>query len=196
MNRFVLDALPETLSVDGRALSIDTDFRTWIRFEQMLKENVPDAWKVDVAVYMCFGKSAEIVNLAEAMNQIYLFYCIGRDERKPKTTKNTRKRDLRPKRIYDYEYDMPLIYGAFLSQYHVNLQSISQLHWWEFKAMFNSLADDQEIKKVMGYRAVDLGKIKNKAEHKRYAELQEYWRLPDGVDEKSKIEKAGSIFAF
>ena len=145
---------------------------------------------------MCYGRDAEIGNIDEAMNQIYLFYCCGREENKRKPSRRRDKPAHQPKRIYDYEYDMQLIFGAFLSQFNINLQSIERLHWWEFRAMFNSINDEQEIKKVMGYRAIDLAKIKNKAEHKRYAELQAYWRLPDGMDEQSKIQKAGSIFAF
>ncbi|WP_242840658.1 Gp15 family bacteriophage protein [Clostridium hydrogeniformans] len=45
-----------------------------------------------------------------------------------------------------------------LDQYGADLQNVEYLHWWKFKA----LKEDNEIFKIMGYRYMDLGKIKDK----------------------------------
>ncbi|MEG0309200.1 MAG: Gp15 family bacteriophage protein [Clostridium sp.] len=58
--------------------------------------------------------------------------------------------------IYSFEYDDDYLYSAFLDQYGVDLQDVEYLHWWKFKSMFKALKEDNEIVKIMGYRAITI----------------------------------------
>ena len=98
------------------------------------------------------------------------------------------------KQIYSYEFDDELIYSAFRDQYRINLQTIPYLHWWEFKAMFSGLKEDNLIVKIMGYRAMDLSKIKDKEEKKYYKKLKKLYALPDMRTEEQKEADFGKAF--
>lgn len=201
MTRLVFDALPTTLTVDGRAFPIDTDFRSWMDYEALLREKAPDQWKVDAAINMCF-MGEQIKDQTTAVKQLFWFYSCGEDLdeviKKAKTAQARRKKNEKRissvPRIYDYQVDIRMIYAAFLAQYGLNLQSAA-LHWWEFRALFECLTDDHLIVKVMGYRSLNIAEIKNTKERRRYAKLQMQYRLPGELDEKKKIARAGSIFA-
>ena len=76
----------------------------------------------------------------------------------------------------------------------MDLQDTEYLHWWKFIALFGGLSEQAEIVKVMGYRATDLSKIKNKNERNRIARLKAIYSLPDLLSREEKIARAGAIF--
>ena len=73
-----------------------------------------------------------------------------------------------------------------MQQYKIDLNSIEYMHWWKFKALFEGLTENTQIVKIMGYRAMDLSKIKDKEEKKRYKKLQREYALPDDRTEEEK----------
>ena len=119
------------------------------------------------------------------MDGILWFYRCGEDikEKTDKKSKSTNK-----KQIYSYEYDAKYIYSAFLDQYGIDLNEIDYLHWFKFKALFEGLKSDNKICEIMSYRSIDLSKIKNKEEKKKYKQLQRQWALPDNrtIEEKEQ----------
>ena len=94
----------------------------------------------------------------------------------------------RKKQIFSFEYDAKYIYSAFLDQYGIDLNEIDQLHWFKFKSLFEGLKSDNKICEIMSYRAIDLSKIKDKEEKKKYKQLQRQWALPDNrtIEEKEQ----------
>ena len=52
--------------------------------------------------------------------------------------------------------------------------------------MFEGLKAENKICEIMGYRAVDISKIKDKEEKKRYKKLQREYALPDDRTEEEK----------
>ena len=60
--------------------------------------------------------------------------------------------------IYSFEHDAPYIYAAFLEQYGIDLTQENNLHWWRFKAMFDSLSEKTQFVKIMGYRSMTITK--------------------------------------
>ena len=49
--------------------------------------------------------------------------------------------------------------------------------------MFKSLKGDNEIVKIMGYRSVDLSKIKDKEQKLYYKKMKELYKIPILKDE-------------
>ena len=94
----------------------------------------------------------------------------------------------RNKRLYDYEYDSNYIYAAFLAQYGIDLIDIEYLHWFKFKALFTSLSEECEFMKIVGYRAMDLSKIKDVKQRQEYKEKQDFYRLPSKKRKKEDDE--------
>ena len=81
-----------------------------------------------------------------------------------------------------------MIFSAFWHDYKIDLNEIDYLHWFKFKALFEGLDDKNRFCEIMGYRAIDLNKIKDKEQKKRYRKLQRQYALPDNrtVEEKEQ----------
>lgn len=189
----LLDDLPETALVEGKSFFIDSDFRTCIILEKILSSDMPAKEKVEEAVSLFFTDEVPR-NLEEAIDAILYLYRCGEE---PKTAQKRKKNgnvELKPKMIYNYEYDAPYIFGAFMSQYHIDLNEIEYMHWWKFQALFRSLEDHNKIVEIMGYRAVDLGKIENKKERERIARMKSIYALPQSYTFEDKVAMAGAAF--
>ncbi len=189
----ILDTLPETVTVDGRDFFVDTDFRTFIIFEKML--NSPELSNKDkvLGIIDLFYTEGKPRNPKAAVDAILELYRCGMED-KPLPRRMNGNVELKSPQIYDFEYDAPYIYGAFLSQYGIDLNDIEYLHWWKFQAMFKSLEESCKIVEIMGYRATDLGAIKNQHERDRIARLQRIYALPDNRSTEDKVAMAGAAF--
>lgn len=184
MINLLLDNIDEI--VENRIkIDFDTNFRIGIAFEIMM-QNLKYSMQAKTyqALKLFYPRMSEIKDTKKAIDDIIWFYSCGRSEEK--TSRKSKKS--KNKQIYSYEFDNDLIYSAFKNQYNVDLEEIEYLHWWKFRAMFNGLKSDNRIVEIMGYRAMDLSKIKDKDMKKHYKQLQEENKLPDMRSEEEKEE--------
>lgn len=193
----LIDPLPLAVPVNGRDLPIESDFRTAILFEQLIQSReVPEEEKIAYAVNLFFpGRfPSSALEQLQAVDGMLWFYSCGDDQKTDQKDKPASDKSRIARRIYDYDVDAPLIYAAFLAQYRIDLQDIEYLHWWKFIAMFRGLAQHHKIVEIMGYRSMNIAKIKNKAEREHYAALQAKYALPDNRSAEEKAAAAGAIF--
>jgi hypothetical protein len=184
----LIDILPNEVNVEGENYEINSDFRTSILFELLMQDiELSEENKIIEALELYYPILPKI---NEAVEKILWFYRCGKDEIETKN-KGTGKST----QVYSYNYDDDYIYSAFLDQYRVDLQDIEYLHWWKFKAMFKSLKEDNEIVKIMGYRAMDLGKIKDKEQKVHYKNMKELYKISSNIskDEKEKLSEIEEI---
>jgi hypothetical protein len=179
-----MNLLVDKLPTDYEGLKINTNFRSFILFELLMQDKeLSNEEKILLSIRLFYEE--EIKDVKKAIEGILWFYRCGEEikENSSKTTDKSNK-----KQIYSYEYDAKYIYSAFLDQYGVDLNEIDHLHWFKFKAMFEGLKSDNKICEIMGYRAIDLSKIKDKEEKKKYKRLQRQWALPDNrtIEEKEQ----------
>ena len=185
----LIDLVPSTLNVGGINYEINCDFRTSILFELMMQDRlVSKKDKLKIAIELYFKEVP--LNLEEAINKIVWFYKCGKEDKK-----HTGEASQTQKQIYSFEYDADYIYSAFLSQYGIDLQDVYNLHWWKFKAMFQGLNDENEIVKIMGYRAINLNEIKDKQQKAHYRKLKKLYKLPDNRTEEEKEQMVVDAFA-
>lgn len=175
--------LPTTVLVNGVEYPIRSNFRTMIKFEQLMQEpEVDDQDKVWLALRLFYPEIPE--DTEQAVEQLLWFYrCDKKENLYEKKTK--RRKAKRTDRIYDFEHDDDYIYAAFMSQYKLDLQKIEYLHWWKFRAMFNSLNDDTQFVKIMEYRAVELDKVP-KEKRAFYKRMKRLYALPLSQDEEQR----------
>ncbi len=193
----LIDPLPLSVELGGRDFVISADFRTSILFEQLMQDTgISRDDKIRTALALYFPDGVPVHLVQDACLEITNFYCCGSVDEVAEEGARQQKATggKRPKRIYDYDYDAPYIYAAFLDQYGIDLQDIEFLHWWKFHALFLGLKDDNEICKIMSYRAVNLADIKNRSERQRYATLQARYRLPDTRTLEEKQATIGALF--
>lgn len=174
-----LRALPNAVLVNGRAFSIKTDYRVWLKFEREYKNSIitHEPFSVD---YLFDGDTPQgIVTdalLEFARPQSELPRPVGA----PKDVI-----------VIDFDIDADLIYSAFMEQYHIDLFEVN-LHWHKFLALLKGLNDNTHLSKVMGYRCYE------KSDKKRDIrdELKRAWEIkpPITAEEQAELDEFNSIF--
>ena len=186
----LLDYLPTSFSIDGKKYEFNYDFRTSILFCLLMQDTeLTEEQKILQGLQLYYPVIPP--NIEEAYKKILYFYSRGNDiedNKKVKQGKRIFKRN--NNKAYDFETDSDLIFSAFMTQYHINLNR-ENLHWWEFMSLFNSLKDDTEIVKIMNYRTIDVNTIEDKKERKMYKQLQDYYSLENTIttEEKQLLEQ-------
>ncbi len=183
----LIDLLPNEVNIEGQDYKINSDFRTSILFELLMQDNsISEEDKIIQALELYYPILPTDLN--QAIEKILWFYRCGKDE-----VENKNKGTGKSTNVYSYDYDDDYIYSAFLDQYGVDLQDVEYLHWWKFKAMFKALKEDNEIVKIMGYRAMDVNKIKDKEQKAHYTKMQELYKIPIAKDERNKLDEINQI---
>ena len=184
------DDFPESIEVNGKTLNILTDFRDWIMFSDMMfDKNLSNADKLVGAkrwIEDDIPQSISISNIFQAL--VEFFSCSDMTEKNPATIEGSNKTS---KPIFSYKHDAKYILSAFREVYHINLKTLEYMHWWEFQCLFESLPDTCELKKIMGYRNINLAEIKDSKERARIGKIQRCIALPTQMEDKD----IGDIFS-
>lgn len=160
--------LPRSIKIGKNEYPIKTDFRTWIKFEVMLQDDeIPDEFKTFLQIKLIGNDELMNEESESVQNALFSFYRLDQPIRKSNRVST--------ERAYSFETDMPWIYAAFREQYQINLLD-ADLHWWEFKSMFDSLSGNTMFGKIMSYRTADLSKM-SESMRKEMADLKAYWSL-------------------
>lgn len=190
----LLDELPEAVTVSGTAYAFDPDFRAFIIMEKVLDDpELDERQKIDEIIGLFFVGDEVPADKQEAIDAILDMYLCGEKQRPRKPRKNGNV-ELKEKPIYSFTHDSAMIYAAFLHDYGIDLNAVEYLHWWKFMALFKNLGTDNKIVEVMGYRAADPGKIKDKGERSRIMRMKEIYALPNNMTTEDKIASAGAAF--
>ena len=80
--------------------------------------------------------------------------------------------------VYDFDEDFEYLWGAFLSEYGIDLAECS-MHWWKFRALMMSLSEDCRFSKILAYRSMDTSKIENRDVRRFYEKMKRRLSLPD-----------------
>ena len=172
-------ALPNTVMVGGKAYSIYTDFRLWMRFEIAVSK-LKFGEKIDIS-YLFKNDRPDYCDLRE----LFVF---------------SRPKSLLPRQIshsnviaIDYEIDSDLIYSAFLGQYGIDLCEVEELHWHKFLALIRGLNESTKLREVMGYRCYEKSTDKNKDV---YEELRRAWEIepPISFEEQAELDEFSNLF--
>lgn len=185
MINILVDKLPD----EYEGLKIETNFRSFILFELLMQDkSVKEENKIMLALRLFYKEIPK--DIKKAIKGILWFYSMGESEQKTKKTTENNK----IKKIYSYEYDAKYFYSAFWHDYRLDLNEIDYLHWWKFKSLFEGLNSENRLCEIMGYRAVDLNKIKDDKERKKYKKLKQQYMLPDDRTEEEKENDFAEAF--
>lgn len=182
-----LENLPKSLKIGETDYPIRTDFRTWIKVESILKDNnIHDSFKLPMIYTICdlFCENDDISdeNTDAIYDGIFSFWRMYKPINK--------KARITHEIAYDYDVDFDLIVAAFKQQYDINLFN-ADMHWFEFKALFDGLGESTIFKRVVGYRTVDLSKVP-KEQRKEYAELKDFYRIKTEIVNKKTPQEIES----
>lgn len=183
----LIDLLPYTVQIGGVEYPINTDFRISILFELMMQDNsLSDEEKTYSALKLYYPEIPHDLN--EAVDKLIWFYRCGKVKKTIGKNEDSEQEetDQQERMIYSFEHDDNYIYSAFLSEYGIDLQDIEDLHWWKFRAMFLSLTENCEFKKIMGYRSVKITGNMSREQREFYQKMQRIHALPIPDDEQEK----------
>ena len=166
------DPLPTTITVQDTEIPIKTDFRVWIQFIGIVQEYDLEHLTVEDYIDMTerisrilFTRQPELS--AELFPAIVAFFCGFSD---------TKKGDADRERTYDYSIDADAIYSSFAQAYGIRLDR-TQMHWYEFRALFANMPEDCAIGRLIRIRSMkdsDVPREKRQDLHK----LKESVALP------------------
>lgn len=158
------DTLPDALLVGDEVFQVNTSFRKWIAFEQMLREGL--AWD---------GVFADRVPSSPEWVEAALEFLQSRNVTPRGTSKGSA-------RALDLVLDGDYVVAAFQQAYGIDLTA-EDMHWHRFKALLNGLPEDTMLSRIMSYRTYESRKADRDAEMKR---LRAEWSLPDPEAERER----------
>lgn len=176
--------LQNKININGVGYNIDTDFRKWIKFQnliQELKEDEEGFLKI-LSFFDEINLNIEIKDFEEAFKKVLEFF-IGEQKNGNGEGSN--------KKVFDFEKDEKYIYSAFLQEYNIDLFEVEYLHWHKFKSLLESLSDNCQLTKIIQYRSIDLSKIKDKEQKTFYQKMKSLHALeqPKKYDNLQEAEE-------
>lgn len=190
------EELPSAIKINNIDYLINTDFRIWLKFNKIVK--CDKKYEEKLADLLQFFEELDLPTSFELFDEIIdnliKFYAGG----EKKGNKNVDIDDT--KENFDFELDASYIYASFLSEYNINL-TVAKLHWWEFKALFQSLSSECIFSKIMQYRTINIKDVP-KEQKEFYRKMKRIYSL-DNEEEiltaedyhKQIMDKVNRIFA-
>lgn len=163
----LVEGLPRYLVVGGRSYPINTDYRIWLRFGELLQEQ----GAVIGDLFFIFEGDIPTEDFLPAAIEFY-------------QSENATPRAGAGERLLDYFLDGEYIYGSILSAYGIDILETNHLHYHKFKAMVSCLPDWTKLSQIIGYRAYKPSKKKPDTVQ---AELKSSWSLPVAEAEKESF---------
>lgn len=163
------DPLPTTIQIKDAEVPVKTDFRVWIQFINIVQEYDLERLTVDDYIDMMerisktlFTKQPELS--AELLPAIVAFFSGYTNEKKGDTDRQ---------KTYDYNIDADAIYSSFAQYYGIRLES-TNMHWYEFRALFANLPEESPIGKLIHIRTMKESDVPKE-------KLSEFRRLKESV---------------
>lgn len=161
-------ALPDTIEVQGRDFFINTDFRYWLLYYDLVQKGC-----TVMDLFFLFKEEVPAVDFSEEISDFFI------------NENSTPRGKGSPEKLIDYIEDGEYIYASFMQAYGIDLID-TKMHWWKFKALLLGLPEDTIIKKIMGYRAY---KKNGKSYEQAQEQLKRDWALPN-----KEIEESNEVF--
>jgi len=172
------ESLPNTVTVNGKAFSIETNFRAWIKFSGIIKKAMNgETVTVNNLAYL-FKNEIPQGNFAPAL---YDFYS------NPNATPNSvgiSHNDV----LIDYILDGEYITGSFLGQYGINTTDKKlYIHWHYFQALIRCLESTTKMSEIIQARCYH--NDKNIKIEEMYEQNKRVWKLPESTTKNAQIEQ-------
>lgn len=190
------EELPSAIRINDIDYLINTDFRIWLKFNKIVK--CDKKYEEKLADLLQFFNELNLPTsfdlFEEIIDNLVKFYAGG----ETRTNKSVDVDD--DKESFDFELDSAYIYASFLNEYNINL-TVAKLHWWEFKALFQSLSTECIFSKIVQYRTINIKDVP-KEQKEFYRKMKKLYSLgneeePLTVEDYHKqiMAKVDRIFA-
>lgn len=178
--------LPVSVSIADRVYDIAADFRAVLRIHALRRQPLSleeSGWQALSIFYL--GHIPQ--DIEAAVQKLIWFLHLGETTAEQTTSAHA----VQTPPDFCFEQDAPLLYAAFLEQYHMDLLQIPFLHWWAFHALLEGLHGEVKLQEVRRCRTVNLSQIKDPQLKQYYRQMQKVYALqPDAAaaERRQKIE--------
>ena len=186
------EPFPDYVVVNDKRVRIVTDFREYIKLIDLLKDDeVNTIEKAELIMSWFLDEPAgEFSECLQALSDFVTNYR-GRETRSNREEENDQEsEEQHSEPVISYSQDAPYIISGFLECYGIDLTEVLYMHWWKFQMLIDGMNEDCELKKRMGYRSIDLSKIKDKEERERIRKIQKQIAIVDRVVSSEEIGDA------
>ncbi|RPJ29443.1 MAG: hypothetical protein EHM33_00930 [Chloroflexi bacterium] len=176
------DAPPETITIDGEAYRVRTDFRDCIRV--LTACEAPDLTQLEKVYRVVLGYFYidTPTNTEEALKQAQIFLNGGK----------THEGDSGP-RTFDFQKDAEAIYAAFRQTHGIDLTT-APLHWWQFLALMRGLDNESDFRQLVGLRYRLKTSKATKEERAAAREIRDLIDIEDPDDRTLEEREAEELF--
>lgn len=178
-------AFPETVSIDGNAYPVNSDFRIGVSIEQEMQEKEPDV----TGLLMAFYRGNIPADIQQAVEHMVRFYaCTEKELDADKGNQGTAQ-----KRCYDFSQDADALLASFLDTYGIDLNT-AKIHWWTFHRLLDNLPVESPFMQRIRYRTADISKM-GKEEEKHYKKMRKLYALkrPDNATHMTVEERDNAL---
>jgi hypothetical protein len=180
VGNILVDALPESVTVNGRDYAINTDFRVGLNIILAYEDSeLTPTEKALVLLELLYPEKPE--NLIEAVKEGVRFL----DGTLESNNRGTEEGS--PVRLYSFQKDANYIFSAFQQTHGIDLTK-TKLHWWQFLALFMDLGSETAFCNIIGLRNRLHDGTATKEERKRAKTMDNILKLPE-VDNRTLEEK-------
>lgn len=178
----LVDELPESVTVDGREFAINSDFRACLKTILAFEDPELTAGEKQAILLRNFYAKVVPENLQDAYDVAIWFLDGGEDDQ-------GRKQDevQDSPRLYSFSGDASLIYAAMRQTHGIDL-SHTELHWWQFLALFSDLGQDTAFCNLVSLRKRVKNGTASKEERKAAREMGSAFEVPE-IDDRTLEEK-------
>jgi len=179
MIHLLCEPLPDSVTADGKAYPVRTDFRIWLKFADML-QNQNSVQNPAFILRSVLVRPAPVFTetFIDAVYRFYRAEALNYQEEDEISDKNQATPETRKSLLFDWKFDAKFVLGDFRHYYQMDLISLDFLHWFEFCALFDAMPEEARCMKRIAYRSADLNQIKDKNEKKRIRRLKRAVAVP------------------
>lgn len=172
---FITKELPTKVQIDGVSYAINSDFRVGMQFDSIRGSSESDEEKLVNLLRLYYPIIPS--NLDLAIDRMIWFYRCGEKEEPEEEKKRRYQRRISKEPAYSFSQDAPYIYAAFKEQYGIDLTE-SDMHWWKFMALFESLGEETKMSKIMYYRKASVNGM-SKERRSFINDMKRLYRIKD-----------------
>lgn len=173
--------LPHHLTVGGREVKIDPDFRTVLQiFRYFQDERLPEFLRWELALALFYREPVE--QRREAMEKLAAFITCGQTDRPGP-------------RLLDWEHDAMAIVADVNRVAGREIRELEFVHWWTFLSWFHAIGEGQLTALVELRRKLGRGEKLDEQQRQFYRENKERVDLPSrrSSQEQAQIDRLNAL---
>ena len=177
----LIDELPSHVTLFEKNHQVYTSFKNWIKIALLIEDGgLRDAAMTAEMLKLCYRESLP-ENIGSAI--LGMLYFLNGD-----TNFFVSSDKKNAERLYSFRDDSDVIFASFYQKYKIDLQE-SDMHWYKFLALFESLTEDNPFATRLKIRTFDETKITDADKRRKLKEL----KIRYGIKSNVEVDVAGSI---